>query len=86
MNSVLIQLWENFDNDLHQSDGCSLHIDMNERNNFLNMKEIEEHPVGLPSEVYIPDSIYDILEKEKSIRLSEIEMNNLIGLKDIVAL
>ncbi len=86
MNSVLIQLWENFDNDLHQSDGCSLHIDMNERNDFLNMKQIEEHPVGLPSEVSIPDSIYDILEKEKSIRLSEIEMNNLIGLKDIVAL
>ena len=85
MNEVLIQLWENFDNDSHQSDGCSLHIDMNERDIFLSLQE-EDHPVGLPSEVSIPDSIYDILKKEKSIRLSEIEMNNLMGLKDIIVL
>ena len=54
-------------------------------NNFLSLQE-QDHPVGLPSEVSIPDSIYDILEKEKSIRLSEIEMNNLMGLKDIIVL
>ena len=68
MNEVLIQLWENFDNDSHQSDGCSLHIDMNERDVFLSLQE-QDHPVGLPSEVSIPNSIYDILKKENSISI-----------------
>lgn len=85
MNCVLIQLWENFDNDLHQSDGCSLHIDINDRNNFLSLQG-QDLSVGLPSEVSIQGSIYEILLKEKNLRLSEIEMNNLIGLKDIIVL
>jgi hypothetical protein len=83
MKLVLIQLWENFENNLHQSDGCSLHLDLIERNRFERLSDLE-HPVGFPSEVSIQDSIYNILKKEKSIRLTEIEMNNLLGLKDII--
>lgn len=86
MNIALIQLWENFDNGEHQSDGCSIHLDLNENETYLKNVHENELPVGLPTEISITDSIYSILEREKNIRLSEIEMNNLIGLKDIVTL
>jgi hypothetical protein len=83
MNVALIQLWESFESGNHQSDGCSLHIDKLNRNGFIESYEETENPVGLPSEVSVSDAIFDILENEKNIRLSEIEMNNLIGLNDI---
>lgn len=71
------------ESDSHQSDGCSLHINKATRNDFIKNHEESENPVGLPSEVSVSDSIFRILENEKNIRLSEIEMNNLIGLNDI---
>lgn len=83
MNLALIQLWESFESENHQSDGCSLHIDTINRNSFIESGDETENPVGLPSEVSVSDAIFSILENEKNIRLSEIEMNNLIGLSDI---
>lgn len=84
--NILIQLWETIDQDNQiESDGCSLHIDLDSRNFYINneIRENNERFVGLPSEVKTKDSIYEILKIEKSIRLSEIEMNNLLGLKEI---
>lgn len=86
MNLALIQLWENFEDNSHQSDGCSLHIDLTHRDNFINNETDTELPVGLPSEVHLSDSLWNILQNQGSIRLSEIEMNNLIGLTDITSL
>lgn len=84
MKKVIIQLWE-ISNDVNiLSDGCSIHIDENNRNQFIKEKNGKiERIVGLPSEIVITDNIYEILLKEKSIRLSEIETNNLLGLKEI---
>jgi hypothetical protein len=88
MKTVLVQLWEisNPDNSIIP-DGCSLHIDMKTRNNFIKSQIDEiERPVGITSEVLVSDTILEIVEKRLSVRLSEIETNNLIGLKEIVPL
>ena len=85
METVLIQLWEisNTDNSII-SDGCSLHIDYQNRDSYIKLNNNSlERPVGLPSDVNINDVLYKILKSEKYIRLSETEMNNLLGLKDI---
>jgi hypothetical protein len=86
MKEVYIQLWEIFLVDKSiQSDGCSLHISLSSRNNFLQNLErnIIERPVGKQETVYVDDSIYQILKVESDIRLSEVEFNNSLNLKRI---
>lgn len=86
--AILIQLWEipNTD-DTILSDGCSIHIDIESRDKFVTKNtKSDEKICGLPTEVEISDSLLSILLKNKDIRLSEIETNNLIGLKEITPL
>lgn len=88
MNTILLQLWEisNTDNSI-LPDGCSLHTTMTNRNSFIkSVNESNERIVGLPSEVEVSDVIFDIIIKKNNIRLSEIEFNNLVGLKEILPL
>jgi len=88
MNTILLQLWEisNTDNSI-LPDGCSLHTTMTNRNSFIkSVNESNERIVGLPSEVEVSDAIFDIIIKKNNIRLSEIEFNNLVGLKEILPL
>lgn len=87
MKTAIIQLWEILYEDRKiQSDGCSLHIDKESLERYLKISERQENeqPVGLYTEVDIKESIYNTLVYTNSIRLSEIEMNNLLGLKEIV--
>ncbi len=89
MKIAILQLWEIFTSDKQiQSDGCSIHIDEKSLNDFLTNYQTEENErkVGIHCEVEIPKSIFKVLSIDKSIRLSEIEMNNLIGLKEILPL
>jgi hypothetical protein len=84
MKKAIIQLWEISNGEENiLSDGCSIHIDEFNRKEFIKEKNIIERVVGIPSEIFISTNIYEILLKEKNIRLSEIETNNLIGLKEI---
>jgi len=86
MKEVYIQLWEIWliDNSI-QSDGCSLHISLSSRNNFLQNLErnTTERPVGKQEIVYVDNSIYQILKRKSDIRLSEVEFNNSLSLKRI---
>ena len=92
METVIIQLWEeSHKNGTISSDGCSLHTDIKNKDNYVNSfyKEREynipdtyERIVGSPTSVLITDAISNILKEEKNIRLSEIELNNLVGLKE----
>lgn len=88
MKKILIQLWEiSYPDNTIDSDGCSLHIDMESRNSYTTLKSTkEERFVGIPTLVEVNQSIYETVQKNKSIRLSEIELNNLVGLKDIKTL
>jgi hypothetical protein len=85
MQKVLIQLWETLNEGLINSDGCSLHIDVDNRNKYLKEnKNNIERPVGIYSEIDVNSTIFKLVDKKRSIRLSEIEFNNLIGLGDII--
>jgi hypothetical protein len=88
MNKILIQLWEtSYQDNTIDSDGCSLHIDMESRNLYTSLNSTkEERYVGHPTIIEVNQSIFETVQKNKSIRLSEIELNNLIGLKDIIPL
>jgi hypothetical protein len=85
MENILIQLWESSNDKTLVSDGCSLHLKLSDRDSYIiaNRTDIE-NPIGQPTEVKISKKIFDILEIKKSIKVSENEMNNLLGLKDIV--
>ena len=83
---VQLQLWEQFFSDGSiQSDGCSLHIDKMSRDSYIteNFNSNSERPVGLETEVEVSDEIFDIVLNQKNIRLSEVELNNLLNMKII---
>lgn len=83
MERVLIQLWE-LQEDEFLSDGCSLHLTESDRDKFIkNIDNKFEVPIGKTTEVLVGEKIFEILELRRNIRLSENEMNNLIGMGDI---
>jgi hypothetical protein len=83
MENGLIQLWELQDGKF-LSDGCSLHLTESDRDLFIKKVDNKfEKPIGKTSEILVCDKIFEILELRRSIRLSENEMNNLIGMGDI---
>jgi hypothetical protein len=86
MKTAVIQLWEVVIDNSIQSDGCSLHISEKTNQDFLKtiLSSDDERPVGLTSEVEVSDKIFHNLELFNTIRLSEVEMNNLLNLKDII--
>jgi hypothetical protein len=93
MKRVILQLWEESENDNSvQPDGCSIHINEKSLSDFTNsiysdrsdeIPSCYERVVGSPIEVDVVENIYNILEKMKTIRLQQYEMNNLINLNEI---
>lgn len=95
MNQVLLQIWEESElNCSIKPDGCSLHFNEICHKNYINsvldkridcenVPEIYESFVGEPVYAFVNDVIYSIVQRDKNIRLSEPEMNNLLGLKEI---
>ena len=94
MNKVTLQLWEesNINNEF-LSDGCSLHIDSNERNKYVDsiysnrtsdLPSSYDRIVGDSIDVFVNDTIYDMILKDGSIKLSENSFQNLIKFEDII--
>jgi hypothetical protein len=93
MNKVILQLWEESDSKIGQtSDGCSLHIDMSYCKYYINsvyggrtdnIPDTYDRILGEPIEVNVNDVLFAILIKDKTIRLHQHEMNNLINLNEI---
>jgi hypothetical protein len=88
MNRILIQLWEiSYPDNSIESDGCSLHLDIESRNVYIKQNNTKsERFVGEPTMIEVNSSIFETVQKNKNIRLSEVELNNLVGLKDITPL
>lgn len=96
MNKIILQLWEESERGWGiRPDGCSIHIDSKERKKFLSKiykkREIElnvpdeyDRIVGEEIEAFVNDNIYEKVKNKKSIKLSEIELNNLIKLEEII--
>jgi hypothetical protein len=95
MNKVILQIWEESERGLGtRPDGCSLHIDLKERENYIqsiyNSRESEtsipdeyERIVGQGIDAFIEDSLFNIVQKDKSIRLTQYQMNNLMNMEEI---
>jgi hypothetical protein len=95
MNKVILQIWEESERGWGtRPDGCSMHIDLKERENYIqsiydSRKSDESIPheydriVGEGVEAFIEDALYTLVVKDKSIRLTQYQMNNLMGMEEI---
>lgn len=94
MNRVLLQLWEETVlNEGVFTDGCSLHLNVFEKKDFIS-KIYENRPEAPPPSydrilgseipVFISDELFDIVKVKKNIKLSEVEFRNLIIFEDII--
>lgn len=95
MNKIVLQLWEESERERGlRSDGCSMHIDLKSRDSYVslvyssripeNVPEEYERILGGPIEAYVNDAIFGAISKEKTIRVGQNQMNNLIEMEDII--
>jgi hypothetical protein len=95
MNKVILQIWEESERGRGtRPDGCSVHIDLKEREKYIqsiydSRKSDTSIPceyeriVGEGVEAFIEDALFTLLQKDKSIRLTQYQMNNLMGMEEI---
>lgn len=95
MNRCIFQFWEeSIINDLPLPDGCSIHTSELVYQKFVNDFYIGRTPsqipteysriVGTAMECFISDELFERLGLTGTIRLNEIEKNNLIQLEEII--
>lgn len=94
MNKVVLQFWEESERGFGTiPDGCSIHIDSENRNSYIksiyNYRTDEvpdkyERIIGSELEAFIDDNLFKKLNKEKSLRLIEPELNNLIKFEELI--
>jgi len=94
MNKVILQLWEETTNGKILSDGCSIHLTLKDRQNFINkiyenrledeIPDSYDRIVGDYVYVYISDETYDFLLSEKSLKISETSLQNMILYEDLI--
>jgi hypothetical protein len=97
-NVQFMQLWEHCVSSKNEfnNNGCSLHIDLNSRNEYIKYvysdRNIEKMLyefdafIGNPIKVRVSSDIYDKLLFDKNIKLSENSLRNLIDLEEIILL
>jgi hypothetical protein len=94
MNKVILQIWEVSERGYGtRSDGCSIHTDSENRNNYIKsiydsrgdmVPNTYDKIIGSELEAFIDDELFKKLNEEKSIRLIEPEFNNLIKFEEII--
>lgn len=96
MNKVILQLWEESERGTDiRPDGCSLHIDSNERIKYiesvystrLGYSEIPkeyDRIVGNEIVSFIEDALFELVKQNKTIRLLQHELNNLINAEELL--
>ena len=95
MNKVVLQLWEESNEDGgFLNNGCSIHLDSEERKKYVesiysNRDEsivpfVYDKIIGKGINVYIDDNLYKIILNEKSIKLSQIEFVNMLKFDEII--
>lgn len=94
MNRVILQFWEesNIKGEF-LSDGCSLHLSLNERNSYIaaiyssrgsEIPDTYDRILGDPVEVFVTDKLYELILSDKSIKIPESALHNLLKLEDII--
>ncbi len=95
MNRVWMQIWEiSRKNKDILSDGVSIHLNNDEHKKFIDSVYLKrngevpdeyDRPVGGLIEIFIEDSLYQTVTESGSVRLSEVEKNNLLKLEEIIS-
>jgi hypothetical protein len=95
MNKVILQIWEESERGFGtRPDGCSMHIDSKERENYIRsiyesrnsdeyIPKEYDRIVGEGIDAFIEDTLFDLVQKDKSIRITQYQMNNLMGMDEI---
>ena len=95
MNRVVLQFWEESCRGKNPiPDGCSIHLSSEDRKNYIDsiykerigceVPDEYDRIVGSEIESFIDDALYEILKKEKSIRLYQHQYSNLINMNEII--
>lgn len=95
MNKVVLQLWEDYERGKGiRPSGCSIHINSEERDKYIsqiykdrsidNIPYEYENTLGEEIVAFVDDQLYKIVEKEKNVRLSENQFNNLVLMEELI--
>lgn len=97
MYKVILQLWEesNNNNDF-LSNGCTLHLDKKDRNNYVDsiyesrkystIPDKYDRIIGDGIQVFISENLYNLLLMKKFIKLTETSYQNLKNFSEIIVL
>jgi len=95
MNKVIMQLWEESERGWGvRPDGCSLHLSVTDRKDFIdkiyksrqdmnNVPDEYDRVSGDEMEVFVEDSLFELIKVKGTVRLLENELNNLINLEEL---
>lgn len=95
MNKVILQLWEESNTkEGFLSDGCSLHLNVKERDIYVSdiynsrdnsiIPNEYDRTVGEWIEVFVEDKIFSMIIEEKSIKINESSFQNLLKFEEII--
>jgi hypothetical protein len=95
MNKVFLQLWEESNTkEGFLSDGCSLHLNVKERDIYVSsvydnrdnsiVPNEYDRTVGECVEVFVEDRLFNMISEEKSIKINESALQNLLKFEEIV--
>lgn len=95
MNKIILQIWEESERGWGtRPDGCSMHADSKEREKYIqavyegrksdtSIPHEYDRIVGEGVEAFIEDALFELVQKEKSVRLTQYQMNNLMCMEEI---
>jgi hypothetical protein len=95
MNKVILQLWEESNTkEGFLSNGCSLHINLKERGDYVadvykdrvdsSIPNEYDRIVGECVEVFVDDRLYNMIVEEKSVKINEASFQNLLNFQEII--
>ena len=95
MNKVVLQFWEeSIRGKSSIQDGCSVHLNSEERIKYINLIYFDrvldsvpneyERIVGGEVEAYIEDSLFKLLQNDKSLRIYQHQYSNLFNMNELI--
>lgn len=94
-NKIIITFWEESKGDDDISpDGCSIHLSESGRKKYIksiysdrtdDVPDSYDRPIGdFGYTAYVTDAIYNKLKEELDIRLSQVELKNLMVMEELI--
>lgn len=95
MNKVILQFWEeSIRGKSPIQDGCSIHLDSQERIKYINSiyesRKLDSIPdeyeriIGGEVEAYIEDGLFNLLKNDKSLRIYQHQYSNLFNMNELI--